>query len=373
MSGNFLDPSGSLQRNMDALIERGRQVAPFLSNNRTPSLYFPENYMKIDHFVTFRVLKFNSVTRTSTLNSDLPLVGGRISSVARTLQTISLPMPAQLQTSYGADYKDDSMSALTEVLATGASSIKGDDIETTSRDLASGIKNTLNSASNQSAGASVASTITTLQTQMAQLMQNRDAQVAGGAVVGAGAADAAGSLLNDALAANLTGVARNSHKVLLFQGVNRREHRFSFSLSPRNRREAESIQKIIEAFKYHMLPSYGLGNLPKAASGLAEGFGVSPELVSQISGLASDAGAASRAFFEYPDVFEIEFNNRRQLFTIGESVLENMTVDYHPMNYPAYVRSLETPNVASPAEIVISLTFKETDIMTKEQIKQNRR
>lgn len=374
MSGNFLDPTGSMQRNMNALMERGRQVSPALfGNNPTPSLYFPENYSRLDHFVTFRALKFQSVTRTSSIQSDIPLVGNREGVAGRTLQIISLPMPAQLQTGYNARYENDKdISAVEEVIATAASNVRGD-AEERGRAIGQGISNATGSARNQSIGENVSSILQGIQNQIQQLRQNPDAQVGGTSLAAAGAADLGSGLLNNAIAANLAGVARNSHKVLLFQGVARRDHTFQFSLSPKNRREAEAIQKIIEAFKYHMSPSYGLGGVPAAFRGLSEGVGLGGETTNFISGLASNAGSTSRAFFEYPDVFLIEFNNRRQLFTIGESVLSRFDVNYHPMNYPAYVRSLDTPNVASPAEIAISLTFTETDIVTKEQIKQNRR
>jgi hypothetical protein len=376
MSGNFLDPTGSLQRNMNTLIERGRQVAP----NLRPSLYFPETYTKIDHYITFTVLKFDSTTRTSTLNSDLPLVGNRLSSVTRTIQTITLPMPAALNTSYSTQYEDKDTSAIEEVIATAASNVRGDP-EQSARSLGNNVRNMYDTASNSSLGQNVSSVLEGIRSQMQQLAQNPATQQIAAAGAVAGAAGAVGGILNNPIAANLTGVARNSHKVLLFQGVDRREHRFSFNLSPKNRREAESIQKIIEAFKYHMLPSYGLGNIPAAMSGLASGLGENAAgavsaisgVLSSLGGITQSAGTASRAFFQYPDVFMIQFNNHRQLFTIGESVLSSFDVNYHPMNYPAYVRSLDTPNVASPAEIVISLTFKETDIMTKEQVKENRR
>jgi hypothetical protein len=341
---------------------------------QTANYYFPENSEKLYHFVTFRALKFNSVTRTSTLSSDLPLVNNRIATVRNAITTVTLPMPAQLLTSYGATYDDNQpTTALNEVLSTAVSNAIGGDMEKTARELGSGLRTAVQTASDQTLGKTVSDVLLGIQRQMNQLMQNRDAQTAAGSAAAGAVADALGSSLNNAIAANLTGIARNSHKVLLFQGVNRREHRFAFSLSPKNRREAQTIQNIIKSFKFHMLPSYGLGNVPAAVGGFASGLGIQNELLSQLGGIAENAGTTSRAFFQYPDVFQIEFNNHRQLFTIGESVLESMTVNYHPMNYPAYVRSLETPTVASPAEITIELNFKETDIVTKEQITENGR
>ena len=127
-----------------------------------------------------------------------------------------------------------------------------------------------------------------------------------------------------------------------------------------------------------MLPKYGMGGAEDLLRNAFSGGGQSTNLAAAVNAaegiappspdLVTQAASTSRAFFEYPDVFKITFNNEKTLFTIGESVLESFDIDYHPQNYPAYVRSLSSPNVAHPASISISMSFKETDIITKEQV-----
>lgn len=307
------------------------------------SLYFPENYQNIFHYVTFTALKFESVTRTSTIDSDRPLVSNRNAQATRQLMNITLPMPDQLNTAYDVSYAEPDISATGEVLATGVSNVNFQQADANFR------------SGKYAEGAQI----------LAQ-------QIGGGAIAGAAVADVAGRLGGPARTAtigNVFGFARNPQKVIQFNGVGFRVHQFNFKLTPKNLREAIAIQKIITAFKRHMLPKYGVGERGENfIKDLAKSSGVSDDNAQQFS---SQVAATSRAFFEYPDVFKITFNNEKVLFSIGESVLSNFTIDYHPQNYPAYVRSLSSPSVAHPASITISMAFKETDIVTREQVDEN--
>jgi hypothetical protein len=149
-----------------------------------------------------------------------------------------------------------------------------------------------------------------------------------------------------------------------------------------------------------MHPKYGLGErAPAFFSEISTGLGAPQFGAGAAQGL-NEFGTASRAFFEYPNVFDIEFaqadkstgnnpsfsnlpeilqNGRRtagpkRLFTIGECVMESMTVDYQPLNFPAYVASIKDPFAPLiPSQIVISMAFKETDIVTKDQIERYNR
>jgi hypothetical protein len=343
----------------------------------TPGIWFPNDYLNIDHFVTFNVLKFESVTRTSTLSSDAPLVGGRTQIASRLVTSVTLPMPGALLTNYGVNYDETPIGALGEIVATASSNVGGSNAESFARQLGQ----TINPAEyarafgGQTTGQGVSQALQRLQNNLAAVLGNLG--VSSGTVAAATASAAAGALArltpaSTAVLANMAGVARNPHKVVLFGGVNFRTHTFTYSLTPRNAREAFNIKEILRTFKYYMSPSYGVGGLPGIARGLFTGLGF-PELGQTANSITAEAGATSRAFFEYPEVFLINFRNRGELFQIGESVLTDFGVNYHPQNYPAYVRSLDSPNIASPSEVVISLTFKETDIVTKEQIKENNR
>jgi hypothetical protein len=352
------------------------------SQSRERSLYFPLNYESIDHLVTFQILKFERVTRTSTLNSDAPIInttgnlpGERLAR--RTLLAITLPMPSSLITEYNTSYDSPDISALGELVATAASNARNTDPRALGNSLGQAISGPFRAlAQGGTFGARITGMHASLQESLNNLYRNLGPMApSAGAAVASTAAGAAGRLSPafTAALANVTNVARNPHKVVLFTGANFREHRFTYSLTPKNAKEAEIIYKIIKKFKFHMSPKYGLGNVGQVSAGLVEGLG-GGELANDLAGLTQEAGATSRAFFEYPEVFQIKFSRESTLFSIGESVLKSFSINYHPQNYPAYVRSLtQGGSKAYPSEVVIDMTFLETDVITKEQIEQNGR
>jgi hypothetical protein len=210
------------------------------------------------------------------------------------------------------------------------------------------------------------------------------------------------------------GIARNPYRVVLYQGTDFRTHTFSWQLTPKSKRESDAITQIITAFKYYMSPSYGRN----AGNALKQIAGAAPRALEYVASLASEGSVSekskqlktpdttekfmkenlenvknffgdfatgveniveqgafeSRAFFDFPEVWRINLilnmrDNNRHMHKIGESVLTSFDVNYHPENYPAYVRSLSDNGLeAAPASITISLSFKETQIVTKESL-----
>ena len=139
----------------------------------------------------------------------------------------------------------------------------------------------------------------------------------------------------DALGAALKvggGIAQNPHKIVLFTGVDFRDHSFSWKLSPRNRRESDIIRRIIAMFTYYSHPSFEAGGL----------------------------------FFKYPEFFEIKFARDTYLFKMRPSVCTDIKVDYHPQAYAAYIRNADGSGEPAPAEVSLTLTFKETEIISKQ-------
>jgi len=135
-------------------------------------------------------------------------------------------------------------------------------------------------------------------------------------------------------------IARNPHKEMIFNSVSLREHSFNYKLSPRNLAEATVIEKIVRFFRFNMLPSY-----------------------------SSDF--AGNHFFVIPPEFKIKFYNglHPHPFIVKRSVLTAVSVNYHPYNYPAYVGSLRgsvPPGKVSPAELNLSLSFREIEVLTRE-------
>ena len=128
------------------------------------------------------------------------------------------------------------------------------------------------------------------------------------------------------------GIATNPHKIVLFTGVDFRDHSFSWKLSPRNRRESDIIRRIIAMFTYYSHPEFVAGGL----------------------------------FFKYPEFFQIKFARDAYLFKMRPSVCTDIKVDYHPQSYPAYIRNADGSGEPAPAEVSLSLTFKETEIISKQ-------
>lgn len=140
-----------------------------------------------------------------------------------------------------------------------------------------------------------------------------------------------------ALAEMELGYIANPHQANVFQGVQFRDFTYSFVFQPRNSAESVEIQNIIYKFKYHMLPS---SNDPKYHT-------------------------ATRFWF-YPENFVIGLfsPSDRYLFKISTCVLKSMTVDY--------AGECQTPSfftgTGAPVDVRLSLTFRETEILTKERI-----
>ena len=141
-------------------------------------------------------------------------------------------------------------------------------------------------------------------------------------------------VLGDAALKAGGGVAQNPHKIVLFTGVDFRTHSFSWKLSPKNRYESDSIRSIIEFFRYYSHPEYVAGGL----------------------------------FFKYPEYFQINFSHPDYLFNIKDSVCTDMKVNYHTHGYPSYVRNFDGSGAPAPTEVELTLSFRETDIVTKNSL-----
>jgi len=124
---------------------------------------------------------------------------------------------------------------------------------------------------------------------------------------------------------------------VLFDKPNLRNFTYSFTFAPRNTDERDDVQKIIQLFRFHMAPEL---------RGDFNRFLTLPSTFDIHYMFQSEDGKAS----------ENDFYNR-----IATCVLENCSVDYTPGG----VRSFAD---GSPTQITMALTFKETELLTKERI-----
>jgi Tail-tube assembly protein len=234
--------------------------------------------------------------------------------------TIRLPMPANLSVDYNPTYTSSDLGAG----MTGAILKAGDRAMYDNTDILKSV----------AAGGAIAGAGISLLKGVGSAIRTAVSAAAGDA--------AAGGKEGDGISAPIlkiaAGVAENPHKIVLFTGVNFRDHTFSWKLSPRNRRESDLIRTIINMFTYYSHPEYVAGGL----------------------------------FFKYPEFFRIRFRHPEYLFDLQPAVCTNVKVDFHGQGTPAYVRMADGSGPPAPAEITLSLTFKETEIITKDFLNKER-
>ena len=183
-------------------------------------------------------------------------------------------------------------------------------------------------------------------------MKNNDFEAAASAIVDGGAAigsalaarsiAAVGEALGggeggEELLNKAFGQANNPYLEVLFDQMALRQFTYNFTFAPRSEQETNDVQKIIQMFRFHMAPEQQQG----------EGrFLTLPSEFDIHYMYQTTSGKAS----------ENDYYNR-----ISTCVLENVSVDYTPGG----VRSFES---GAPTQITMGLTFKETELMTKDRI-----
>ena len=168
------------------------------------------------------------------------------------------------------------------------------------------------------------------------------------------------------------GAVMNPHKALVYQGPGGfRTFSFTYKFSPASLEEAKAAANIVYFFKYHMHPSMD-ANEPAVGQG------------------ARQSGRQAAMFksinLKYPDEFLLEIKPRLKsqkdkrlkpsdntqknpLFRIDRCFLETCVVDYSTDGVPAFFQ--KDPNDGDrsyPVTTTLSLAFKETKILTREDI-----
>ena len=123
----------------------------------------------------------------------------------------------------------------------------------------------------------------------------------------------------------------NPFKEVLFTGIDFRSFSFKYKFMPKSKQEANQVRAIIEKFKFHMHPE------------LSE----------------------NKLFFIYPSEFEISYifkgKHNEYFHKFKPCVLESMDINYGGEQYSSFTDG-------NPTEINLSLVFRETEILTKQQI-----
>jgi hypothetical protein len=141
-----------------------------------------------------------------------------------------------------------------------------------------------------------------------------------------------------------TGMVRNPMLEMIYKSPNFRTFSFDFIFYPRDEKEALEVQRIVERLRFHQAPER------------AEG-----------------------AFLRPPSEFDIKFyyggTQNPNIPPISTCVLETINIDYAPNGFSAY----EVPNESQPSlgrtgmpvAMKVSLGFKETTYLTKEDFRFN--
>lgn len=129
----------------------------------------------------------------------------------------------------------------------------------------------------------------------------------------------------------MAGTAINPFKTVLFKQVDLRNFTFNYKFMPRSKKEASNVLDIIKTFKYHMHPEF----------------------------------AADKVFLTHPSEFNIIFYYKGvendNWNKISTCVLTNLEVD-------AGTEQLASFEDGMSVEINMKLSFKETEMLTKERI-----
>ena len=124
---------------------------------------------------------------------------------------------------------------------------------------------------------------------------------------------------------------------VLFEQMGLRSFTYNFTFAPRNAQETEDVQTIIKLFRFHMAP---------------------------------ELQGANERFLTLPSTFDIHYMYQMNRDTAMENsfyskiatcVLSDCVVDYTPGGVKSFASG-------APTQITMNLTFKETELLTKEMI-----
>ena len=142
-----------------------------------------------------------------------------------------------------------------------------------------------------------------------------------------------GNSFGDA-AIGMAGMAVNPQIFVLFRGIDLRRFQFDFIFTPKSPEEAANVRNIIKAFRFH----------------------AAPEIRSDFS-----------RYYIAPSTFNIEFMYKdkinRNIFQMTTCVLNRLSVDYAPYGWATF-------NDGMPVQTVLSMSFQETEIITKAKVNE---
>jgi hypothetical protein len=179
----------------------------------------------------------------------------------------------------------------------------------------------------------------------------------------AGASRGIGSLI---LADDISlsqGVAINPFLGVSYKSPSLRTIEYSFPMQPKNRKEVEDCLAIIHAFKWHSSPEYAGNAFAKSSAKEAKEAGV------EDTGMIEEfEGIIDKAILKYPDFFFMEsymgVEKNETIPRFGPAVCTNVSTNYSPQGL---WRTFES---GAPVNMLLSLSFQEMEIVTRERLKE---
>ena len=155
-----------------------------------------------------------------------------------------------------------------------------------------------------------------------------------------GALEAMGAQGTRAKLQKSSGRARNPALEVIFESVPFRTFEYQYTFAPKNRKELDNVHKIIQLFRFHMLPELALGN------------------------------TGSEAMYNLPSQFEIRYMYKEKenvyIPKISKCALNSCDINYTP--HERFTTFKGDSKGASPNIMTMSLSFTEMEVMTKNTI-----
>ena len=138
-----------------------------------------------------------------------------------------------------------------------------------------------------------------------------------------------------------SGKAKNPALELAFQSVPFRTFEYEYTFAPKNKKELDNVHKIIQLFRFHMLPELAAGQ------------------------------DTSEFQFNLPSQFEIRYmyKDKENVYIpkISRCALQTCNINYTP--HEAFTTFKGDDKGASPNIITMALQFTEMEVMTKNTVK----
>jgi hypothetical protein len=142
------------------------------------------------------------------------------------------------------------------------------------------------------------------------------------------------------------GRALNPFMEVIFDDIKQRSFTYRFKFQPKDEKERDDVQEIIKLFRFHMAPELQPGNM--------RFLGIPATFDIHYMYQTSDYGESGS--MDWRNARENDFYNK-----IATCVLTNVSVDYTPDGVKSF-------RDGSPTAITMSLSFKETELLTKDKI-----